>query len=91
MFETQDAHPIIDSWTTDNESPRTDTKRMTVAMLSERLHNLCRSSFHPWMVAPLTSRNESLIGPPASVPLQSGNAMDTMEMANDHGPSVQSR
>ena len=90
MFETQDTLPI-DSWTTENESPGTETKRTTVAMLSERLHSLCRSSFHPWMVAPLISRNESLIGPPAPVPLQSGSTMDAMEMTNDHDPSVQSR
>ena len=44
--QTQDVRPI-DSWTTNNESPRTDTKRMTVAMLSERLHSLCRSCFIP--------------------------------------------
>ena len=35
--QTQDADPI-DSWTTNTESPRSDTKRMTVAMLSERLN-----------------------------------------------------
>jgi hypothetical protein len=37
----------IDLWATNNESSRTDTEGMTVAMLSERLRSLCGSSFIP--------------------------------------------
>ncbi len=40
-FHSKDAH-TIDSWTANNESPRTDTERMTVVMLSEQLRSLRR-------------------------------------------------
>ncbi len=43
-LHSKDAH-TIDSWIANNESPRTDTERMTVAMLSEQLHGLRRPSY----------------------------------------------
>ncbi|KAF8269283.1 hypothetical protein EI94DRAFT_1015440 [Lactarius quietus] len=43
---------MSDSWSTNNESPKTDTERVTVALLSERLHSL-----YPTASAPLLSSN----------------------------------